>query len=396
VTGTPPGARRGGSKKAPVRGRLWLDELDAGDRSALERAGPGELHRTPDVLVVGGGVMGVMAATAFHAAGAGSVALVEASSRLGTGATGGALGLLTPEPHCGEDPGALVELGRASLRQWRRLHAAAEGGLGLVDVRWVGLVVDDRRPLASPAACRLSAPEVVDILPWLEGTADKAVRIDGQARIDPLRAVARLAGRLDRVATGVSVTSADIRAGAIRRVETTAGPVTPGAVVFATGGPPRVHGVDVRVPADVVKGHMVVTEPASVAFGGTVDPLGTQLRDGRLAIGGTLDVGDGTPTVRPDLVASMVRGLGAWHACLEGLEVERAWTCFRPHHPDGLPTIDRVPGVSNAWFTSGHYRTGILMAPATASVLVEWASTGTRPARAEPFAATRFASTHAS
>ena len=48
--------------------------------------------------------------------------------------------------------------------------------------------------------------------------------------------------------------------------------------------------------------------------------------------------------------------------------------------------IDRVPGVDNAWFTSGHYRTGILMAPVTANLLCEWASTGQQPERAVPWA----------
>lgn len=372
-------------------GRLWLDELPFDEASALTRRGSGELEPAPDVLVVGGGVMGVLAAHALSSAGAGSVALVEASSQLGSGATGGALGLLTPEPHRGRDPDALVELGRAGLDGWRRLHTAMGHRLGLVELRWIGLAIEGHEAPRSPAAHRLSGREVADLLPWLAIAPDHAVRIDGQARINPLLALSRLTALLDHVATGVAVTSVEIQGDAVRRVETTAGTIVPGAVVFATGGPPHVHGLELRLPADLVKGHMVLTGPAPVNFGGTVDPLGTQLLDGRVAIGGTLDVGEDTPAVRPELVTSMVSGLGDWMGEPSSLDVERAWTCFRPHHPDGLPVIDRVPGAANAWFTSGHYRTGILMAPATAALLVEWMATGSPPPLAGPFAASRFA-----
>jgi glycine/D-amino acid oxidase-like deaminating enzyme len=385
-----PTRRRAGNGASFVVGRLWLDELGADDQVVLERQGPGELHPAPDVLVVGGGVMGILAATAFAEAGAGSVALVESSPQLGSGATGGALGLLTPEPHSGVDAEALVELGRVSLREWRRLDAGAEGGLGLVDLRWVALLGDGDPAPASPLARQLSAGELAQDVPWLQAGVERAVRIDGQARVNPLRAVSRLARRLDHVATGVAVTSVHVHRKVVRRVETSAGPVTPGTVVFATGGPPRVEGIEVGIPDGVVKGHMVVTHPAPVDIGGTVEPLGTQLVDRRIVLGGTLDVGDRTTAVRPGLVSSMVAGLGHWHPGLVGIGAQRAWTCFRPHHPDGLPVIDRVPGIANAWFTSGHYRTGILMAPATAAVLVDWAASGSRPAMAEPFAATRF------
>jgi glycine/D-amino acid oxidase-like deaminating enzyme len=47
--------------------------------------------------------------------------------------------------------------------------------------------------------------------------------------------------------------------------------------------------------------------------------------------------------------------------------------------------VDRVPGLGNAWFTSGHYRTGILMGPATGSALARWITSGARPAEVERF-----------
>ena len=81
----------------------------------IER-GRGEVDFQPDVLVVGGGIIGSSRLRQEH--GVGTVQLIEASS-LASGATGGSAGLLQPEPHHGSDPAFLVELARLSLDRWR-------------------------------------------------------------------------------------------------------------------------------------------------------------------------------------------------------------------------------------------------------------------------------------
>ncbi len=370
-----------------IVGRWWPEQLDDDETRALERAddvdGP-----LPDVLVVGGGIMGVSIATALRAGGAGSVLLLDAG-RIGSGSSGGAAGLLTPEPHDGLDPDPLVELGRESLDRWRRLDAEADDGLGVLDLEWVGLL-----PAGTDASGRSARGQVVDaeeigrLVPGLSAPMT-GLRVAGQARVNPLRTLARLAGSLPRVATEVSATEVTVRRGRITTVETSRGRLSPGAVVFATGGPPSIAGLGVQIPADFVRGHMLVTEPVALTLPGTVDPLCTQLEDGRLLVGGTLDVGEEDPTVDPETLSRMLGGLAQRIPALEGTRVARAWCCFRPHHPDDLPTIDRVPDVENAWFTAGHYRTGILMAPATAAVISEWMDSGVAPARATPFRAER-------
>ena len=82
---------------------IWRDRLTAEERAQLGR-GAGSISLTrPDILVIGGGIAGVATAAACHEAGLGSVLLIEAG-RLGSGATGGAAGLLTPEIHEWSDP----------------------------------------------------------------------------------------------------------------------------------------------------------------------------------------------------------------------------------------------------------------------------------------------------
>jgi glycine/D-amino acid oxidase-like deaminating enzyme len=149
-------------------------------------------------------------------------------------------------------------------------------------------------------------------------------------------------------------------------------------------------GLTVDIPADRVKGHLLVTEPTPVRLPGIVAPLATQIEDGRLLAGGTFDVGDETPAVQPEVIEAIMDSLAAVLPELRGLGVAWQWCCFRPRHPDRRPVIDRVPGVGNAWLTSGHFRTGILNAPATAAVLARWISAGEQPAEPGTWSASRF------
>jgi glycine oxidase len=130
----------------------------------------------------------------------------------------------------------------------------------------------------------------------------------------------------------------------------------------------------------------VVTEPVPITLPGMVAPLATQLEDGRLLAGGTLDIGDATAGVRTDVTDRIRAELAAALPLLARVRLTHRWCCWRPRHPDGLPVIDRLPGLGNAWITSGHYRTGILMGPATGSALARWIASGQRPAHTEPWA----------
>jgi glycine/D-amino acid oxidase-like deaminating enzyme len=273
------------------------------------------------------------------------VVVVE-RDRLGAGASGGAAGLLMPEVHSGVDPPALVDLARLSLDAWRELDAAWPAGVGLMDLEVAG---------------------------------------QRQARVNPLRALARLAARLPSVSTGVSVRGVSSDAGRIRTVQTSIGEFRPANVVFATGMPPRLEGLVLEVPAIEVKGHMLASNPTSMAPPEVAVEVAKVIEDGRLLVGGTLDIGDDERVVRDEVIARMWTEIVALWPAARDVGVGYRWACFRPAHPDRLPVIDRVPSLSNAWLTSGHYKTGILNAAATGRALAEWIRSGNRPPEVAPF-----------
>lgn len=370
--------------------RFWAADLDDKHLAVLEQ-GQGRIDFTPSVLVVGGGIMGIMTALACEQAQMGPVQLIEGSG-LGGGATGGSAGLLQPEPHQGSDPAPLVELGRVSLQRWRELDVTVPGGLGLVDQDWIGLAPHLEEFVADPppGVRWLDTDQVAGLIPELAAPTTAAL-IPHQARLNPQGALARLALQLSHVATGVAATAVTITGRRVTAVSTTAGTIQAGTVVFTTGTPPHVDGLQAAVPCDLIKGHLLVTEPTDIRLPGTVAPVAIPIEDHRLLVGGTLDLDDDTPDVRDEIIAGLHRALIAALPATTDLSVSHRWCCWRPHHPDGLPVIDRLPDVDNAWFTSGHYRTGLLMGPATADLLIEWISTRRRPERAAPFTLTRFA-----
>ena len=372
-----------------MRATVWQDTVEPPILAALDPGVPADLDRTPDVLVVGGGAVGLATAAACVRAGLGSVLLIE-RDQLSAGASGGAAAALSPDLHVWTDPPAFVQVARASLARYRDLDREWDGALGLVSSDWLVLLAE---PLA--ASARDLGVEVLDAEgvsaaePSVAGVGG-ALLVRDQARVHALRLAAALARHAGTVATGVAMLGLDEHGGRVRGVRTSAGDVSPGAVVFATGLAPEPW---VKVPQRLVKGHLIATAPLPSPLRHSLAAtwgLVLQLEDGRLVAGGTLDEEDDTPDPRDEVLGAIRADL---HALLPGaadVAVTHGWCCFRPATADRLPVIDRVPELANAWVTAGHYRTGILLAPAVGDALAEWIRAGHAPAAMASFSLARF------
>src|SRR3954447_18242770 len=249
-------------------GRYWPEELTHVERAALNRGAPTSLNRRPDILVVGGGVVGVLTALSCQRAGLGSVLLIE-RDQLGSGATGGAGGLLSADTLAGTYPPGYVTLGQASINLWWELQEQIAGGVGITpfDSVKVEPLVPELAANLPASAEQLTAEQIAELIPGLSWSAP-GIRIPRQARLNPLRTISRLAQELSSVATGVAALGATVCGDRLVSLQTSLGEITPGTVVFATGTPPKIDGLTFDVPFGNLKGHILTTDPAPIRLGG--------------------------------------------------------------------------------------------------------------------------------
>ncbi len=371
---------------APVAGAVWPDTVEPAVLVALDPGVPAGLDHSPDVLVIGGGVLGLSTAMQLRRAGAGRVVVVE-RDRLASHASGGAGALITPDTRAWEDPPAVAALAVESADMLRAFDVECGGATGLRSMDMLTALPFDLpegfRP--GPPTERIDAAGLGSIEPELHG-AVCGLLVRDQAHVNPLRYAAELAARAGTTATGVTALGFDVDRGRVVAVRTSHGDFTPGAVVLATGR----TGLPVpQIPERWVKGHLIATEPASFRLRvglSTPGGLVVQLADGRLVTGGTRHEGDESPGADPVATAEIFAHLAGILPAASGLRITHRWSCFRPATADGVAVADRVPGVDNAWCTAGHDAIGILMAAVTGRILAEWITAGDRPARAAALA----------
>jgi glycine oxidase len=91
--------------------------------------------------------------------------------------------------------------------------------------------------------------------------------------------------------------------------------------------------------------------------------------DGRLLVGSTEeDAGfDARPTA--GAIAGLLSFAAGLFPALADAPLERCWAGLRPGSPDGLPFLGPVPGWDNLFVAAGHFRSGLQLSPITGLVM---------------------------
>lgn len=348
----------------------------------------------PRVAIVGGGIIGCLTAWRLRLLGARPVVLERGS--LGDEASWAGAGILSPI-HPWLYPDAFSALVNASLALYPGYVQALEQAAGMpVEWRRNGLMIpcfpDDRfdhGPQASDWSSRfgwplerLSADEARAREPALSPEISGALLWPevGQVRNPRLLQATQLAMRAAGVELRehVEVEGLVEHHGAVTGVRLKGGDaVGADAVLLAagswSGGLSGAMGLS--LPVRPVKGQIVLLhcEPDAVRHIVKHDDAYFVPRlDGRVLVGASLeDAG----FRRGNTVAEVGRLLDAVRRIMPALheaEIERQWMGFRPGSPDGLPYIGPVAGRPGLWVATGHYRNGVVLAPATAELVSRW------------------------
>lgn len=377
-----------------------------------------DTRRTSDVLVVGGGIIGLV--TAWRAAQRGfTTALVDPEP--GGGAAQVAAGMLAAvtELHYGEQ--TLLGLNLASARRYPDFAAELTEATGQ-DVGYrqcgalaVALDADDRAHLREVHALQrrsgldsewLSGRECRRLEPMLAPGVRGGLRVDGDHQVDPRRLAGALVTACERAGVAFHRTWADrltvVRDRAVGVVTTDGTGLSAGQVVLAAGSlSGRFAGVpdNVLPPVRPVKGQVLrlaIPKRFAPFLSRSVRAVvrGNHIylvprESGELVVGATSEELGWDTTVTAGGVYELLRDAHELVPGITELPLTETRAGLRPGSPDNAPLLGptELPGLLLA---TGHYRNGVLLTPVTGDAMAHALTTGELPDEARPFTPRRF------
>ncbi|MEX0738472.1 MAG: glycine oxidase ThiO [Pseudohongiella sp.] len=129
-----------------------------------------------------------------------------------------------------------------------------------------------------------------------------------------------------------------------------------------------------EMPVVPVKGQMLLYKADTALLNGIVLSQGRYLiprRDHHILVGSTLEHAEFDKSITAEACDSLRASAEQMLPVLSSLPVLQQWAGLRPGAPGGVPFIGRVPGFSNVYINAGHYRNGLVLAPASADLLVD-------------------------
>jgi D-hydroxyproline dehydrogenase subunit beta len=368
----------------------------------------------PDVLIVGGGIVG--AACALECAESGlRVTLVE-EDVIGGGATAAGMGHIVVM----DDSEAQFRLTHYSVRLWHSLAPSLPGDCEYLPCGTLWVAADDEEMgevvrkrdfygARSVATHILDAQSLAEAEPNLRPGLAGGLLVPGDGSVyAPAVArhlIERAQGLGAKLFAGKRVAALTEGHAAFADGEG----LDAGVVVNATGAaaPQLTPGLEIRPR----KGHLLITDrypgfvrrqlielgylksahsiaSDSVAF--NVQPRST----GQLLIGSSRQFGQSGPEVEGHMLSRMLARAIAYMPGLEPLSGLRAWTGFRAATPDKLPLIGPVPGFERLCVASGHEGLGITTSLGTAKLLVDAILRRPSAIPPEPYDASRSVSVH--
>ncbi|MEU3345747.1 glycine oxidase ThiO [Streptomyces sp. NPDC006700] len=374
--------------------------------------------RTSDVLVVGGGIIGLV--TAWRSAQRGfATAVVDPEP--GGGAAQVAAGMLAAvtELHYGEQ--TLLALNLASARRYPDFAAELteltghDLGYRRCGTLAVALDADDRAHLRELHDLQrrsglesewLSGRDCRRLEPMLAPGVRGGLRVDGDHQIDPRRLARALVAACERAGVvfhrgwAERLTVARGRAtGCVLRDGTA--PAADRVVLAAGSLSGRLAGVpdEVLPPVRPVKGQVLrLTVPKRYApfLSRTVRAVvrGSQVYlvprlDGELVVGATSEELGWDTTVTAGGVYELLRDAHELVPGITELPLTETRAGLRPGSPDNAPLLGPT-GLAGLLLATGHYRNGVLLTPVTGDAMAHVLTTGDLPDEVRPFSPRRF------
>ncbi|WP_321957718.1 NAD(P)/FAD-dependent oxidoreductase [Paraburkholderia bannensis] len=353
------------------------------------------LHSSPDVIVVGAGIVG--AACAHELAKLGADVLVLDRAGVGGGVTAAGMGHLVMM----DDTPAEFVLSSWSRDLWLDLAPRLSAREAFVRCGTLWVAVDDeeydlartrQQALASVGvACTLlDERQVREAEPALREGLRGGMMLPDDAVVYAPAAAAWL---LAQPVKGRVTCRLDTQVARVNRqgvVLANGEALAAGAVLLANG----LQAADLLpgLPMQAKKGHLIITDryPGTIRHqilelgyiksahnaSGTSVAFNVQPRPtGQILIGSSRQFDSLDPAIEPEILARMLRRAAEYLPELPTLNAIRAWTGFRPATSDGLPLIGSAAPFADdsfhpsTWLATGHEGLGVTTALATGKLI---------------------------
>lgn len=327
-----------------------------------------------DILIIGGGVIGLSIARELHKRGAGPISVVD-KGRIGAEASWAAAGMLAPNAECHADD-ELFRLCRASNEIYPEFAAELLEETGIdIELDRAGTLSlafseDETAELdtkykwqrhAGISVEKLAQGEVRNLEPEISLRVQGGYFYPNDWQVENRKLVAALRKYCEingvELAEGTTVTALPSEG----TVVVTAGAWTNQLLPEPQVKPIRGQMISLAGTDSRILRHVIYSPR------GYVVPRA----DGRVLVGATVEDVGFSKEVTPDAISSLKAAAIEIAPGLEGIGISEAWAGLRPHVEGELPVIGRVPDVDNAFVATGHYRNGILLAPITARMIAD-------------------------
>jgi glycine oxidase len=363
-----------------------------------------------DVVVIGGGVIGLSIARALARRGVRDVCLLERGG-LGSEASSAAGGMLLPQVEADghDDFFALACRSRdlyPSLAVELRDETGVDIELDTTGTLYLALNEPDYEDIKQRYEWQTRAGLAVELLtsgaarelePCISEATFGALRFPNDIQVENRRLITALANSVNALGvttfTETTVERLSLDGHRITGVQTSRGEISCRTVVLAAG---TWSSFICPHPAITpVRGQMVCLESKPQLTKHVIfSPRGYLVprHDGRLLAGSTSENAGFAKRVTAGGIATILREALAISPAVAHLPVVDTWAGLRPRAADGLPVLGPCGEIDGLFYATGHYRNGILLAPLTAKLISEAIVAGTPSPLLAPFSPDRFSS----